>query len=523
LSVFIGPHEHLRYWARERPDTEFAVHGSRVLTYRDAADRTERIARALVDILETGDRFAVVAKNSIDLVLLLLAASQAGVVAVPLNYRLVPSEWAYILDDSGARLVVAEAEFVAGLESIRPTLGGLTATIAWTDRRLGDWVPFDEWIDSAPAGPGPLRRCEDAFQIYTSGTTGRPKGALITHGGLFALLYQSRITWPLAGDDRLLIVAPIYHVAGLLCASHATGCGAAMFIMADFAPVEVVRALDEELVAVALLVPAMIQACLAVPGVEQRRFAALRLLVYGASSIPEAALRQAINVFGCRFEQIFGMTEAPSLTYLTPADHDRALAGEDQLLLSVGRAGPGSELKIVDEQDNEVPPHTIGEICGKGPQVMRGYWKLPEATEDALRGGWMHTGDAGYLDDDGYLYIKDRIKDMIVSGAENVYPREVENVLFEHPEVADAAVIGVPSEQWGETVKAVVVRKAGSRLSDVELIEFCRNRLASYKHPRSVDFVEELPRNPSGKVLKRVLRQPYWPGAQRSTPAARPG
>jgi long-chain acyl-CoA synthetase len=225
-----------------------------------------------------------------------------------------------------------------------------------------------------------------------------------------------------------------------------------------------------------------------------------------------------MTVFGCRFEQIFGMTEAPCLTYLTPADHDRALDGAEHLLLSVGRAGPGLEIKIVDEHDDESPPHTIGEICGRGPQLMRGYWKLPDATEVALRGGWMHTGDVGYVDDEGYVFIKDRVKDMVVSGAENVYPREVENVLFEHPDVADAAVIGVPSEQWGETVKAIVVRKPGSTVSDAELIDFCRGRIAGYKRPRSVDFVEELPRNPSGKVLKRVLREPYWQGAQPSTP-----
>jgi fatty-acyl-CoA synthase len=506
-------HEHLLYWARENPDAEFALHDGRVLTYGDAADRMQRIASALVEVLDPGDRFAVVAKNSIDLVLLLLAASRAGGVAVPLNYRLVPSEWSYILEDSDARLVVAEAEFVDGLESIRGTLSRPVTTIAWTDRSVGEWVPFEEWIDSAPDRPVPWRRCEDAFQIYTSGTTGRPKGAVSTQGGLFAWLYQSRDTVPLSADDRLLIVAPIYHVAGLLYTLHAIACGAAAFIMADFVPEEVVRALDEEHIAAAILVPSMIQACLAVPDVEQRRFDALRLLGYGASSIAEATLRRAIRVFGCRFVQIFGMTEAPSLTHLTPADHDRALNGAEHLLLSVGRASPGTEIKIVDDGDDEVSPDTIGEICGRGPQLMRGYWKLPDATADALRDGWMHTGDAGCLDDEGYLYIKDRIKDMIVSGAENVYSREVENVLFEHPAVADAAVIGVPSEQWGEAVKAIVVRKPDSKLTGTELIEFCRGRLAGFKRPRSVDFVDQLPRNPSGKILKRVLREPYWQGA----------
>jgi len=259
----------------------------------------------------------------------------------------------------------------------------------------------------------------------------------------------------------------------------------------------------------------MIQACLGVSGAEQRRYAQLRSIAYGASPIAEPTLRSAMRVFGCEFVQGFGMTECPMLTVLTPADHHRALDGAAHLLQSTGRAMPGCEVKVVDEEDNEVPAGTIGEICGRGPQTMRGYWNLPEATAEALRGGWMHTGDAGYLDDEGYLYIKDRLKDMIVSGAENVYPREVEDVLLAHPGVADAAVIGVPSEEWGESVKAVVAVRPGAAVTEDDLIEFCRGRLAGFKRPRSVDFVDEVPRNPSGKILKRVLRAPYWEGRDR--------
>jgi acyl-CoA synthetase (AMP-forming)/AMP-acid ligase II len=213
--------------------------------------------------------------------------------------------------------------------------------------------------------------------------------------------------------------------------------------------------------------------------------------------------------------QSFGMTEMPNLVYLTADDHRRALAGRPELLLAAGRAGPGSAVAIVDEDDAEVPAGTIGEICGRGGQVMSRYWNLPEATEEALRGGWMHTGDAGYVDDEGYLFIKDRIKDMICSGAENVYPREVEAVLFEHPSVADVAVIGVPSERWGETVHAVVVLRPGSEATADELMEFCVGRLAGFKRPRSVAFVAELPRNPSGKVLKHELRAVAWSGRAR--------
>jgi len=210
------------------------------------------------------------------------------------------------------------------------------------------------------------------------------------------------------------------------------------------------------------------------------------------------------------------MTETTAaLTYLMPADHRRALAGESKLLLAAGRPLLGTEVRIVDADDRPVPNGVVGEICGRGPQLMRGYWNLPDATSNALKDGWMHTGDAGSIDDEGFLYIQDRVKDMIVSGGENVYPREVEEVLYQHPAVAEAAVIGVPSEMWGEEVKAIIVRKDGVSVSAEDLLAFCKGRLGGYKRPRSVDFVEALPRNPSGKVLKKDLREPYWRGHER--------
>jgi acyl-CoA synthetase (AMP-forming)/AMP-acid ligase II len=259
----------------------------------------------------------------------------------------------------------------------------------------------------------------------------------------------------------------------------------------------------------------MIQSCLAVPGVEQRRFEDFRFLSYGASPISEPTLRKALETFHCKFVQAFGMTECPNVTYLTDEDHRRALAGEPHLLESTGRAGPGSEIKIVGEDGAELQRGEIGQILGRGAQIMRGYWNLPEATAEALAGGWMHTGDAGLIDEEGYLYVKDRIKDMIVSGAENVYPREIESVLVTHPAVVDVAVIGIPSEQWGETVKAFVVLAEPGAATEDELVEYCRGKLAGYKRPRSIDVLDELPRNPSGKVLKRELRAPYWQGHTR--------
>ncbi len=312
-------------------------------------------------------------------------------------------------------------------------------------------------------------------------------------------------------------MAPLYHAAAAITALGSVALGASLVIHEDFDPAAVVRALSEDGITRTTLVPAMIQACLVfVPDVAERRYDDLRLIVYGASPIAAETLKRAMQVFGCDFTQAYGMTETTAvLTLLGPEDHRRALAESPKLLLSAGRPLPGTEIRIVDADDRPVPAGTIGEIVGRGPQLMRGYWNLPEASAEALRGGWMHTGDAGILDDEGYLYIQDRTKDMIVSGGENVYPREIEDVLFEHPSVADVAVIGVPDENWGESVKAVVVLREGETATAEEIMEFCRGRLAGYKRPRSVDFSAALPRNASGKILKKDLREKYWAGHTR--------
>jgi acyl-CoA synthetase (AMP-forming)/AMP-acid ligase II len=514
-------HESLHYWAQEQPDAEFAVHDGMPLTYGAAAARVARMAGALAE-LPVGARVAMLSKNSVDLVLLYYAASLAGVVPVPMNYRLAPPEWAYIVNDSGAPLVLAEPDLAASFDRARTDMPGLRRSVVLSGTVGGhaaagdEWTPVEQWLGD-PLGEDVAfeRRHHEVMQCYTSGTTGKPKGAVLTQASVFNLLYQWRMCFPFGAGERLLLVVPIYHVGGAFNSFHAVGHGGSMFMMTDFDPAAVVRALDEERITMAFLVPSMIQSCLGVADIEQRRYEQFRLLSYGASPIAEPTLRSALGIFACDFVQSFGMTECPCVTYLSADDHRRALRGEPHLLESTGRAGPGSVVKIVDESGSEVPPGTVGEICGRGPQIMHGYWNLPEATAAALQGGWMHTGDAGYLDAAGYLFVKDRLKDMIVSGAENIYPREVENALFEHPGVADVAVIGVPSDQWGETVKAIVVRTNGTAVTEDELIEHCRTRLAGFKRPRSVDFIDELPRNPSGKVLKRVLREPYWVGHTR--------
>lgn len=515
-------HDFLDYHAREHADIDFAILGDRHLSYAEAQTQTYRIANALVDAgLEVGERIAVLSKNSIEMMLIYYAASRVGVVPVPLNYRLAPPEWAYIITDAGAKLLICQQALADALAPVVSELGSVEQLIVIGETRDG-WSRWEDFCgDQSDSNSSASRRCiteaNDLYQMYTSGTTGRPKGAVLSHRAVTRQLQQFQQVLATQPGDRSLVVAPVYHAAAAIMAFATVQQGGTLYIQEDFVPEDTVRALSEHGITVALLVPAMIQFCLlAVPDVRRRSYDSLRLLVYGASPISEQTLREAMEVFKCEFLQGYGMTETTAvLTYLMPEDHRRALAGESALLASAGRPLLGTELRIVDDDDEPVANGTVGEIVGRGPQIMSGYWNLPEQTEKALRGGWLHTGDAGVLDDDGYLYIQDRVKDMIVSGGENVYPREIEDVLFSHPEVADAAVIGIPSERWGEEVKAVVVRKDGCDLSADDIMAFCKGKLGGYKQPRSVDFIDALPRNPSGKVLKKDLREPYWKGHQR--------
>lgn len=512
-------HDVLDYQAREHPDLDFAVQEGRRISYREARSETRRMARALLAAgASKGDRVAILSRNTIELALLYFACSRAGIVPVPLNYRLAPREWAGIAADAEACLLLAQGALARAVEPVRDAFGSLKRFFALDDAPPG-WESFHEWVAGQPDGALQVQVAPQdvLYQMYTSGTTGRPKGAMLSHRAVMSQLHQVALAFGGSVGERSLIVAPLYHAAAAVLAFASVQMGGTLVIQEEFDPKAVVRALSEEDVAVALLVPVMIQFCLlAVPDAGARRYDSLRLIVYGASPIAEEPLRRAMEIFRCDFLQGYGMTETTAVaTNLLPDDHRRALAGEPGLLLSAGRPLLGTEVGVVDAQDRPLPPGEIGEVVVRGPQLMSGYWNLPEASETALRGGWMHTGDAGTLDEQGYLYIQDRVKDMIVSGGENVYPREVEGVLFEHPAVADVAVIGVPDERWGEAVKALVVTRPGQQVSADEIIGFCEGRLGGFKRPRSVDFVDSLPRNPSGKVLKKDLRERYWSGRSR--------
>lgn len=518
-------HDFLDYQARERGDGEFAVQGDRRMTYSEALAEANRLANAFIDAgLQIGDRIAMLAKNSIEYVLLYFAASKAGVVPVPLNYRLAPAEWSYILNDAGVKVFLAAGEYLPTVESLRHELPTIERFVAIDSARVG-WDDYHQWITEQPMTPPHRFVPEDCdlYQMYTSGTTGHPKGAVLTHRAVVAHLGQTGLALRGEPGERRLLVAPVFHAAAAVATAFmSVSQGGSLYIQTDFQPREVIRALSEEHIVIVQMVPSMIQACLTtVPDAAQRQYKDLRLIIYGASPIAEQTLRRAIEVFKCNFLQGYGMTETTAaLTLLLPSDHRRALTQKPALLLSAGRAMLGTGVRIVNTEDKPVPNGTIGEVVGRGPQLMKGYWNRPEATAEALRGGWMHTGDAGVMDDEGYLYIQDRIKDMIVSGGENVYPRVIEEVLFQHPAIADAAVIGVPDERWGETIKAIVVLRQEMNATAEDIMEYCRGKLGGFERPRSVDFVEALPRNPSGKVLKRVLREPYWAGQQRRVAGA---
>ena len=510
-------HDYLDYWASRLPDEVCITDGAESLTWAQMRDWSGQIGQWLADQLEPEARFSVLSKNSFEIAGLYFGASRAGVVPVPLNTRLAPPEWAFILEDTGVDLLVAEEEFADAIDGLRGGMKPIGSTVVIGSAREG-WRTFAGEIARYPSDPPDRAPASETpvYQMYTSGTTGRPKGAVISQGAAVSGVTQLQAAIGLH-RDRMIMVMPLFHsgAAIILFANAATG--TTTRIMRDFNPVEVLRIMREEGITITIVVAAMLQALLKQPGVRDVQYPELRLIAYGAGPMPPQLLREAIEVFGCGFFQSYGQTEtAACTTGLYPEDHERGLKDSPELLLSCGRPVLATEIRIVDSDDQDVAVREMGEVLVRGPQVMQGYWGQPDATAEALRGGWMHTGDVAYRDEEGFIYICDRVKDMIISGGENIYAREVEDVLLSLPGVAEAAVIGVPDEQWGEVVKAILVKAPDSDITAEEIIEHCRSELAGYKRPHSVDFVPALPRNVTGKVLKRELRQPFWEGRARA-------
>ncbi len=507
--------ELLRWRARQHPARAALVHEARTTSYAELDRRASRVANALLASgVRPGERVCVLDKGHDAFFEVLFGIAKAGAVFTPVNWRLAPPELAYVIRDAGAPLLLAGAEFADAVSSVEGELGKVR-TILRFGRGPERWPAYESWRDAA-SDTDPRRdgaEHETAWQLYTSGTTGHPKGAELTHRNLFATLEAGLQGFGGLSDGGVgLICMPLYHIGGAgyaLCLFHA---GMTLVVQRQFDPAETLRLLGEARVNHAFLVPAMLNFLLQHPDCARTDFSQLRAILYGASPIPEDLLRQAIARFGCDFVQAYGLTETTGAVVLLSAEEHRARGAR---LRSCGKPTFGTELRVVDAEGRECGPREVGEILVRGASVMKGYWNRPDATRSAIRDGWFHTGDAGYFDEEGFLTIHDRVKDMIVSGGENIYPAEVEGVLFAHPAVADAAVIGVPDPRWGEAVKGVVVLHPGATASAEEILGFCRGRIAGYKIPKSIDFVDALPRNPTGKILRRELRERYWAGHER--------
>lgn len=503
--------EFLEHWAEERPDATAFEQGERITTYGELEPLTRRIVSVFQDHgIGKGDRVAWLGKNIDIFYIMFLAASRMGAVMAPIGWRLAPPEVAYILQDTGAKLLVTGEGFE---EQAAKAAGGLDqglAIVSEADMRAA--IDGAEPAEFKPSVPG-----DAVLQLYTSGTTGNPKGAELTNGSLLGLrrpALESGLPWTeYREDDCMLVAMPCAHIGGtgIVIASISNGIRA--LIQEEFEPGEFLKGIEQG-GSHMFIVPAALQMVIHHPNAKNTDFSNVRYLMYGAAPIPLELLREAVKTIpNAGMIQVYGMTETSgSICLLPPEDH--SLEGNERMR-SAGKAVPGVEIRILDADGNEVPRGEIGEVAIRTKANMRGYWNLPEATEEALRDGWMHTGDAAVMDEDGYVFIQDRIKDMIISGGENVYPAQVESAIYGHPAVAEVAVIGVPDETWGEAVKACVVAKAGETVEPADIIAWTREKLAGFKVPKSVDVIPEMPRNPSGKILRRQLRAPYWEGKER--------
>ncbi|HEY2876894.1 MAG TPA: long-chain-fatty-acid--CoA ligase [Reyranella sp.] len=499
----------VRIHGRRQPDGAALVHDGRTTTYAKLDLAASQVANALIaEGIRPQARVAHLDKSTDQFFELLFGVAKANAVMVSVNWRLAPPEVLHIVNDAEAEILVVGEEYFPVIEKIGDALKTVRKIVAFG--RHPDWESFGAWRDRQPAtDPNlPSRPTDTAVQFYTSGTTGLPKGAELINRNFAAMMPLWTREWLLAPGVPNLVCLPMFHIGGAGWGIAGLFAGATNHVMREFVPAQILETIQRERLQVMLLVPAMILFLVQAPQIRETDLSSLRLIVYGASPIPAELLRQAMKIFPCGFQQVYGLTETTGAITLLPAeDHD---PGDAQKLLSCGYAQEGVELRIVGDDGKDLPADKVGEIAVRSAQVMGGYWKLPEATARAVQGDWFFTGDAGYLDDKGYLYIYDRVKDMIVSGGENIYPAEVESALFGHPSVADVAVIGVPDARWGEAVKAVVVKKPNADVSPGELIEWARGRIAGYKLPKSVDFIDALPRNPTGKILKRELRKTYW-------------
>jgi long-chain acyl-CoA synthetase len=510
----------LRHWATEQPDAPMLTLGAETISWGGFYQRAIRVANALAaDGVVPGERVAFLDRNGIEYFELFFGCALLGAVSVAVNWRLAAPEMAAIVKDAGATVLVYGTDYQAAATEIMSTTSCVRRYLPVSE--LSAWR--DAGVIGAVTDPGFEPGADDVVtQLYTSGTTGLPKGVMISGRNLATILHGAVEVFRIERDTVSMVAMPLFHIGGTGWALSGMSRGGHSVIVRDVDPVDILHIIEEHRITDAFVVPAVLMFLLATPQLADTDVGSLRTIYYGASPISEDVLVNSMRALGCDFAQVYGLTETTgAITSLMPADHDPD-GPRANLLRSAGRPFSHVELRIEDSATGEVlPAGAVGEVMTRSSQNMLGYWNKPDDTASVLSAdGWFRTGDAGWLSEDGYLFLHDRIKDMVVSGGENVYPAEVENALLAHPSVADAAVIGVPDDRWGETVKAVVVRAPGAEQDNdalsADIKAFTRTRLAPYKCPTSIDFVEALPRNPSGKVLKRELRAPYWKGRERN-------
>jgi acyl-CoA synthetase (AMP-forming)/AMP-acid ligase II len=510
-----------RIQAQARPDKTAFVFEQRTTSFAAFDRHANQVANGLIGLgVKPQEHIAYLGKNCDWYFEILIGAAKAQAIMTPVNWRLAGPEIIYILNDSEASVLFVGPEFVDLVRSISPELRHVRQVIV-VEGVSAEGAEYAPWRDSQSDADPMLPSTDDdvAIQLYTSGTTGRPKGAMLTNRGFFALRERHQAEgggWQSWSDiDVSLVAMPCFHIGGTGWGVSGLIYGATGVVMREFDPTRVLDFFVTYGISKLFLVPAAMQIVLRQAEARSVDYSRLKNMLYGASPIPLDLMREAMEVFGCGFVQMYGMTETTgTIVALPPEDHVPDGAPK---MRSAGRPLPGIEIKIIDEKGEEVAAGEVGEIATRSPMNMKGYWNLPEATQATLsEDGWLRTGDAGYMDADGYIYIHDRVKDMIISGGENIYPAEVENALYSHPAVADVAVIGVPHDKWGEAVKAMVVLHPNATATEETLIEHARAQIAAFKCPKSVDFIAALPRNPSGKILRRELRAPFWAGQNRN-------
>lgn len=490
------------------PDKESVVGFGKRLTWKELQKRVDSLAQGLLDLgLGPGDIVAILLNNCVEYIEMTFAINKIGAAWLPLNFRLSAEEWQYILDQGEAKAIITETEYLSAISSIRGQLPKCRNFILLkSDWQQSDWISYHSILEkNFNAKPTHAEvEIDDLHRLmYTSGTTARPKGVMLSYGNLYWKNIGHILTFGLTHEDRTLAVGPLYHVGAMdLPGTGTLYCGGALFILPRFDTIEVLKTIDREKITNLWLSPAMTIMLFNEPTFDQYDVSSVRFIIDGGEKMPETFIMKFTEKFpNAWFADAYGLTETVS--------GDTFLA-KDRMLNKIGSVGKPVQhlrVRILDDNDNQLQTNELGEICLKGPKVFKGYWKNPEATSTALKGGWFHTGDIGKLDEDGYLYIMDRKKDMIISGGENIASPEVERVIYELPEILEVAVVGIPHPKWLEVPKAYIVPKPGVKISPEKVQEHCATKLAKFKVPKEIEFLDYLPRNPSGKVLKRELRE----------------